>query len=164
VNLHAYKIETGKPIDIEDVKMALEGKVVIDAVRAPDGSAWICPVDAIFGRFLVLPGDSAGSLRVLTTDGDVFELDELSAVSWWIKRTRSYPGSALTASEGTFWIAPNNSGVLACKDSTFICYAADAGLAEQINFLGEGADGTIYAASSRVVYARQTPHDAAGGD
>jgi len=162
VNLHAYEIETGKPIDIEDVKTALEGKVVIDAMSAPDGSVWLCAVDAIFRTFLVVSVDNAGSLRVLSTDGDVFELDELSAVNWWIKRTRWYPSSTLTASDGTFWLAPTEGGLLACKDGAFTRYGIDDLSAERINFLAEGKDGTIYAAATSKVHALTPTDDVEG--
>jgi outer membrane protein assembly factor BamB len=174
LNLHAYEIGTGKPIDLDEVKTALKDKVIVDAVRRADGSAWILPVDAIFGGLLVMSTDNAGSLRVLTPDGDVFELDELRTVAWWYKRSRSYPSSTLTASDGTFWLAPYNGGVLACKDSAFIRYRVEADdvddnllgsdppKADPVNFLAEGKDGTIYAASSSKVFALPPAHKAAG--
>ncbi len=165
VNIQAYELATGELVDIEDVKQALKGKVIDDAVRAPDGSAWILPADAIFiGQRLVVL-DNAGALRVLTREGDLFELEELSTVSWMMKRSRSYPTSTLTASDGTFWLAPNNGGLVAVLAGVVEFHAlpespdnADdeppATPHAGVNFLAEAPDGTIYAASADAVCRR----------
>jgi hypothetical protein len=159
VNLRAYELESGKPIDLKDVQTALKRKVVIDAFGVPDGSVWLCAVDAIFGRILVVSEDNAGSLRVLSPDGDLFELEELRTVNWRSKWSRFCPGSILSASDGTFWLAAVGGELIAYKDGAFTRHGRDDGLPDPIHFLAEASDGTIYAASNEAVWVFSSQTD-----
>jgi outer membrane protein assembly factor BamB len=153
--LLAFDLDTGEPVNVDQIKARLPYRRLAGLVPADDGSVWVRAFDESRSTYV---------LHRIFPDGEVTSPEQ--AVVLCREEGRFSRGTQATAAatDGSIWFALEDRGILRQKDGRVRLFDGRVGFdLGGCRYLLEGFGGQIYAASSRAVYTYR-PGPATGSE
>lgn len=142
--VYAYNLESCRPEPTDGVNEALGKNNIVDAFAAADGSVWVAQYSSIGER----------SFTRISPSGETGVIKETVGLAWDYNRTPQYPNSILSSSDGSIWFGMSTNGVSRLKDGNLDAFGWSKWVnIGNVQWMFEGSQGAIYAASNRAVFA-----------